>query len=369
MNNETVKRSPLKVLSAAALASVITLGGIGTLPPVHAETPAPQAAEADAFAYLNDAGRMKLINLEAEQLVSSWPTQTTSIDRVEVYELLEIRNEAYAAVMDPTTSQARLQAIARKYEQKLKNYQEIVLDEFWVDNYFYKLKMAILRGVSYENSHLSPPDKRTIEAVMAAEAALGKNKTDKNYRDVFVKYYIPVQVNEFDLQTSYDKTRYDSQISRYRQWVQEDIAKAVAAGSTEDYSSYTAEIEQAISSFEQLLASSANQKKVDFSLGYISSKYDNLLAALDSYLPPASSTSERNLLVNLIARSKELLALPTDNQPGQFPATAVSKFRLVLKAAEKDLSQAKTRVEYGIAASKLDQALMKFYETHLPYAQ
>lgn len=368
MNNETVKRSPLKVLSAAALASVITLGGIGTLPPVHAETPAPQAAEADAFAYLNDAGRMKLINLEAEQLVSSWPTQTTSIDRVEVYELLEIRNEAYAAVMDPTTSQARLQAIARKYEQKLKNYQEIVLDKFWVDSFFYKTKMAILRGGSYENSQLSPSNKRIIEAVMAAEAALGKNKTDKNYRDVFVKYYIPAEINEFDLETSYDKTRYQSVASRYRERVQNVIADAVAAGSTKDYSSYTAEIEQAISSFEQLLASSANRKKVDFSLGYISSKYDNLLAALDSYLPP-SSTNEKNLLVNLIARSKELLALPTDNQPGQFPATAVSKFRLVLKTAEKDLSQAKTRVEYGIAASKLDQALMKFYETRLPYAQ
>lgn len=360
MNINHEKKKNIKVVSAAVLASVIALGGVGTVPAAHAETAVSQADSAGAFAYLNDAGRTKLINLQEAYIISSLPSQTTSFDHVAVYELLAIQNEAYSAVMDPATSQAHLQAIARKYEQKLKAYQELVLDKVWVDSHFYKTKSAFLRQANYDESQYTPEAKRILGAIAAAEAALGKNPTDKDYRDVFVKYYLPVELNEFDLQTSYDKSPYQSIAERYRKSAQAAVAEATAADSTKDYSAYTAAIEQSISNFEQLLASSANQKLVDFTAADIQSKYEDLLAEVGLHVP-SWGLSEQNLLINFIARSKELLSYPTGNQPGQYSASAASKLRLALQNAEKDLSKAKTRVDYGLAAAKLYESMSKFY--------
>ncbi|GGN95764.1 hypothetical protein [Saccharibacillus kuerlensis] len=356
MKEQVVGRK-VKAVSAAFLASVVAFGGIGFTPPVQAvEAQTIQQTDLSSFAYLSDPARTKLIDLNAMREISTSPAQSSDFVSVAYYQMLGIQHEAAQAVMDPTTSQARLQAIARQYELRLADYQDFYLKKFWVDRYLFVEERAIWSSVDNE-SELTPEDRKMLDVIgrTFAQIRSNPNPTDKDYRDAYVDIYAKYILERQKLNPTKDPGWYGAQLAYIREDVETKHQAALSAGSTEDYSASLQEVDQALSNAEHLLANSASITWLEIALADARAKAENAIEAFDPYVPQRPFREE-SFLTSLIQASKNRMDSPKGINPGEYPASAFGALRRAINEAERSLEKGKTRADFGIALAKLYEA-------------
>ncbi|NGZ74108.1 hypothetical protein [Saccharibacillus alkalitolerans] len=351
--NRTVRKYGTR-LSAASLAVAVAFGGFGVLPAAHAEeTQNVQQAVPASFAYLGDPARSKLIDLNALRVISTYPAQSSAFMTSEYYKMLELEQEAYAAVMDPSTSQAHLQAIARTYKLRLDDYMDRYLDRFWVEDYLYTVQLSIRAGIG-DDSELSAEDRHTLDVIdrTFAQARSAKNPTDKNYRDAYVEIYAQDVLKDYTVEAPSTPGQYRAMVSYAREKLERNLQAARAAGSTEDYSAQLQAFEQAASDVEQLLNASASVKLVEMVTGYAQFKAQEAIESFDPYVPVRPYGEEKELR-SMIESAKARLDLPRGIQPGQYPASAFGALSRAIKEAELALEKGDSRADFAAALDKL----------------
>lgn len=351
-------------ISAAALAAVIGIGGLGFQPSAQAAEPTASSPVAASLSYLSDPIRIDLIHLNDMKDTTFILTQSYNYDdnpyASKYYNLIKIQDKAYTMAMDPAASQAELSALKREYEQTLQGYIDQFLADPDISKHFATMTFLLYYSdrIGEDESKLTPAERAELHAIWDAQdyaEQLGR-QLKGSYIRAYKEVYLPKSAVGNDLD-AYEPSQYRQLASGYRADIQARLN--ALNGSAANHAASVNAFERAASLLEQLATSGYNLNQVQMAAGNLEVRYKALVEELKQDSPIKNSEEYRKLAEGIEVVWKTMDS-PKGIGPGQYPQSAFGDLRRALRKAERVLKIGKTLDELKAASSELADAQMEF---------